>query len=191
MLDFASKLSLGLTYDEFLQRHATDQQRAQWQQVYDRVRLTRTQRKLLAAFRRRMPMLCLAGAWCGDCVEQCPVLQRFAEVCSLIELRFFDRDTHADLRDELAICGGQRVPVVVFLSEDGFPVSRFGDRTLSRYRALAKQLYGDELPIRDVPPEKLQRNIVQEWLNEVERVQWLLCTSPRLRARHGETAWRT
>ena len=83
-------------------------------------------------FRRRMPVLCLAGAWCGDCINQCPVFDHFASASSLIELRFIDRDARPDLRDLLSINGGHRVPVVVFLSEDWFEVSRYGDRQVSR-----------------------------------------------------------
>ena len=41
----------------------------------------------------------------------------------VIDLRFLDRDALPEARDALAINGGGRVPVVLFLSEDGFEVS--------------------------------------------------------------------
>ena len=63
-----------------------------------------------------------------------------------IVLRFFDRDTHPDLTAELRICGGARVPVVVFLSEDWFEVGRYGDRTLAKYRQLAADMTGPACP---------------------------------------------
>ena len=40
-----------------------------------------------------------------------------------------------EVRDALAINGGHRVPVAVFLSEDGYEVARYGERTVSRARA--------------------------------------------------------
>ncbi len=40
----------------------------------------------------QMPVLCLAGAWCGDCVNQCPAFVHFARGSSVIDLRFLDRD---------------------------------------------------------------------------------------------------
>jgi len=33
-----------------------------------------------------------------------------------------------DVARELAICGGNRIPVVVFLSEDFFECGRYGER---------------------------------------------------------------
>ena len=39
-----------------------------------------------------------------------------------------------------------RVPVVVFLSEDGFEVGRYGDRTLSKYRQVVASQAGAACP---------------------------------------------
>ena len=57
-----------------------------------------------------------------------------------------------ELRDLLAINGGHRVPVVVFLSEDWFEVSRYGERTVSIYRRLAAEQLGPACPTGLVPP---------------------------------------
>jgi len=132
-------------------------------------------------------VLCLAGAWCGDCVNQCPIFDRFAAVSPRIELRFFDRDAHPELAAELRICGGARVPVLVFLSEDGQEVARYGDRTLSKYRQLVGQLAGASCPTGLVLPEQdLLDAVTGDWLNEFERAQWILRTSARLRQLHGD-----
>ncbi len=134
-----------------------------------------------------MNVLCLAGAWCGDCANQCPILQRFAEACPQIDLRFLDRDKHADVQRELLINGGQRVPVVVFLSEDFFECGRYGERTVSTYRHLASSMLGPACPTgtgkQDV---SLVSAVAAEWLAEFERIQLMLRLSPRLRARHGD-----
>ena len=99
-----------------------------------------------------MPVLCLAGTWCGDCIQQCPVFDHFAQATGYINLRFVDRDAVPLLRDALAINGGHRVPVVVFLSEDWFEVARYGERTLSIYRRLASEQLGSFCPTGLVPP---------------------------------------
>ncbi|MCP6726345.1 thioredoxin family protein, partial [Klebsiella pneumoniae] len=78
--------------------------------------------------RRQMPVLCLAGAWCGDCVNQCPIFEHFAAAAPVIQVRYLDRDAHADVQRELQINGGNRVPALVFLSEDGAEVARYGER---------------------------------------------------------------
>jgi hypothetical protein len=134
-----------------------------------------------------MKVLCLAGAWCGDCVQQCPILQRFAEISVVIDLRFLDRDSHSSIQQALTINGGNRVPVVVFLSEDFHECGRYGERTLSRYRDLAARQLGPACPtgIVAIEPPLLQATVV-EWLAEFERIQLMLRLSPRLRQRYGD-----
>lgn len=176
-----------LPYAAFLDRHGETRHRERWQQVYDQVVLTEDQRNLLASFARRMHLLCVAGAWCGDCVLQGPVLQRIAEASQAIELRFVDRDTHPDAQDALVLNQGRRVPVVVFLSEDFAECGRYGDRTLSMYRKLAADRLGPACPTGIVPPgDRYLGAVVADWVDEVERIQLMLRLSPRLRALHGD-----
>jgi hypothetical protein len=176
-----------LGYDEFLTRHGQPAHRVRWQSVYDRVSLTETQRALVHGFVREMHVLCLAGAWCGDCVNQCPIFQRIAQCSASIVLRFIDRDVHAQVQRELRINGGDRVPVLIFLSEDYQEVARYGDRTLAQYRQLARDQLGASCPSGIVVPQQdLVAAMVQDWLNEFERVQLLLRLSPRLRQKHGD-----
>jgi len=187
MYNFNSKFPAGLAYHDFLQAHGTEQHRARWAEVYARVQPVDPQRELLASFKREMKVLCLAGAWCGDCVNQCPIFEHFAGANPLLTVRYFDRDLHADLAAELQICGGARVPVLVFLSEDGFEVGRFGDRTLSKYRRMAADQFGPACPTGLAPPEQyLLDAVTQDWLEIFERAQIILSTSARLRQKHGD-----
>jgi hypothetical protein len=155
--------------------------------MHARVSLLAKQHDLLGGFVRRMPVLCLAGAWCGDCINECPAFDHFARASTRIDLRFLDREVNPNLRDSLAINGGHRIPVVVFLSEDWFEVARYGERTLSTYRWLASQQLGPACPTGIVPPagETIAANVA-EWLAEFERSQLILRLSPRLRARYGD-----
>jgi hypothetical protein len=75
----------------------------------------------------------------------------------------------------------------VFASEDNTVCSIFGDRTLSRYRGLARRQLGAgcELPWAPIPADA-SAEVLQEWLNEFERVQWMLRLSTRLRQKHGD-----
>lgn len=155
--------------------------------MYERFSLTSAQQALLGGFTRQMSVLCLAGAWCGDCIYQCPLFDHFAQVTSSIDLRFIDRDVKPELRDLLLINGGQRVPVLVFLSEDWFEVSRYGDRTLSLYRGLAAEQLGAVCPTGLVPPPaEAITACAAEWLVEFERAQLILRLSPRLRSKHQD-----
>jgi thiol-disulfide isomerase/thioredoxin len=176
-----------LGYADFLARYANDGQKQRWRQVHEQVALTQAQRDLLASFTRDMNVLCLAGAWCGDCINQCPAFEHFAAAAPLIRVRYLDRDEHADVQQALQINAGNRVPVVVFFSEDGFEAARFGERTLSKYRQMMRDQVGAMCPTGvNAPGDPLLVQVTQDWLNEFERVQWLLRLSPRLRQRHGD-----
>jgi hypothetical protein len=186
-MDWRTVFEHALAYDRFLEAYGTVEYRQRWRGLYDQVQLTNAQAELLAGFSRQMNVLCLTGAWCGDCVNQCPILQRFAEASPPIDLRFIDRDTEPALRDHLSICAGHRVPMVVFLSEDYVECGRYGDRTLSKYREMAQTLLGTACPtgLGNANPDLLT-SVTAEWLDEFERIQLMLRLSPRLRAKHGD-----
>ena len=175
----------GLTWDQYL---ATDTERSpNWLKIYQQVDLTADQRSLLGGFAREVRMLCVSGIWCGDCVQQGPLLQRIAEGSSKIDLRWLDRDEHADLAEQIKVNAGLRVPVVIFMAEDCEPVSIYGDRTLTRYRAMAAKQLGPSCPLPGAPvPDDELLGTLQDWLDEVERVHLLLRTSGRLRQLHGD-----
>ena len=186
-MDYASLFDSGLSYEEFLNAHGSEEHRRRWAAFHAAVKLTPAQHTLLAGFKREMRVLCLAGAWCGDCVNQCPIFDHFARASGKIAMRYFDRDANPQLAAELSICGGARVPVVVFLSEDGKQVGWYGDRTLAKYRQLAADQLGPSCPTGLVPPgADLLAAVVQDWLNEFERVQLILWTSSRLRQLHDD-----
>ncbi len=183
MFDFLAKWSDGLSYDDFLNRFASAEQRRRWDGVFAKVSLTTEQTALLKSFRRRMLVPVMAGTWCGDCVQQCPIFSHIAAANSLIEIRYFDRDTHLEMADAVRICGGRRVPTVIFLSEEGAFCGLLGDRTLTKYRELTAALDGATCPTGLVGPSA---GVIQDWINEFERVQGMLRMSPRLREKHGD-----
>lgn len=177
----------GLTYSEFLEQHGHEGDQRRWKQVHEQSELTDDQNNLLASFVRELNVLVFAGAWCGDCVVQCPILQRFAEAAACIHLRFIDRDKFPELKEHLTICGGARVPQVLFFNEDMQYVGHYGDRTISKYRAMAKTISGAACSSGMVTPgDNVHKQVIQDWLQEFERIQLICRTSPRLREKHGD-----
>jgi len=186
-MNLHEKYKLGLRYQDFLNKYGTDAHKTRWKQLHEQVTLTDAQKTLLRSFKRAMPTLCLAGAWCGDCVNQCPIFEHLAAVAPVIQVRYLDRDEHADVQQALQICGGNRVPVVVFFAEDGVEVARCGDRTLSKYRAMMQEQAGASCPTGiTIGKDPLLAQVTQDWLNEFERVQWMLRLSARLRKIHND-----
>ncbi len=184
---FADKFSAALNYDKYILTGTPEQQR-RWRQIYDAAHLLPDQQKLVGGFVRDMKVLVISGIWCGDCVQQCPLLERIAEASrARIDLRFVDRDQHRDLTDQFHVNAGDRVPVALFLAEDFEFCSSFGDRTLSRYRAMATRQLGPACPVGIIAPEAGELlETLHEWLNEFERIQLMLRLSSRLRQKHGD-----
>jgi hypothetical protein len=184
----AQKFEQGLPYAEFVALGAPDGHDGQWHERHGRLALDDRQTALVQGFTRAMRVLCLTGTWCGDCALQGAAMQRIAETRpDLIDLRFLLRaEEHADIITPNTINAGFRVPVTWFMAEDGEPVSRFGDRTLSRYRSMARRALGDASGVLAPPPDDPVRAVLDEVLDEFERVQLLLRVSPRLRELHGD-----
>jgi hypothetical protein len=135
-----------------------------------------------------MRVLVSSGVWCGDCVQQCPLLQHIADANpEKIRLRFLDRDQHMDLAERITVNAGTRVPVAIFMAEDFEPVSVYGDRTITRYRALARKQLGASCPIPGAPIDEDElAGTLEDWLNEFERVHLILRLSTRLRQKHND-----
>jgi thiol-disulfide isomerase/thioredoxin len=183
----SDKFSAALPYDDYL-KTGTDEQQRRWQQIYDSAKLTAPQKQLLGGFVREMKLLVVSGIWCGDCVQQCPLIARIAQANpGKIELRLVDRDEHRDLAETVRINAGDRVPVVLFLAEDFDLCATYGDRTINRYRAIAQKKLGAACPTGIVGPDTHEiEATLADWLAEIERVQLMLRLSPRLREKYGD-----
>ncbi len=141
----------------------------------------------LATLRRRLHILVYSGVWCGDCVRQGPMLEHIAQACPGAELRLIDREVSPALQEELRVMGALRVPVVVFLSEDFWEIGRYGDRTLTAYRAKALREIGPACDAGVVPPPANQLQAEQaEWVDQFERMLLIARLSPPLRERHDD-----
>ena len=182
-----SKHTAGKPYDQYV-RSGKPEQYENWKRVYDQVSLTDAQTQLVAAFTRKINVIGLSGIWCGDCVQQCPLIQRIADGNpKAIDLRWVDRDEHNDLQLKLMINAGRRVPVLVFCAEDFELVGWYGDRTLNRYRAIAQRQLGPSCPLPGAPVDANEVAVtLHDWLDEFERVHLLLRLSARLRQKRGD-----
>jgi len=180
----------GMSYADFVASGEAEGHRGPWDQRYEQLALDPAQLSLINGFQREMHVLCMTGTWCGDCALQGASLARIAEANpEKIHLRYIPRrEDFAEVVAALRLNAGFRVPMTVFMAEDFVPVSVFGDRTLSRYRAMMRKQLPPEASafIVAAPPADPVRTVLAEMLDEVERVQLLLRLSPRLRQQHGD-----
>ena len=184
-----TKFNQGLNYEEFVALGEPEGHRPPWDERYRQVALSADQERLVQSFTRQIHALCLTGTWCGDCALQGSAMQRIAEANpQRISLRFLQRaEEHADLIVEAKVNAGFRVPITWFMAEDFEPAAWFGDRTLSRYRSMArKALPESETAVLAAPPEDPVRAVLSEVLEHFERVHLMLRLSTRLRTKYGD-----
>ena len=79
-------------------------------------------------------------------------------------------EAQAELAVRAPVNGGLRVPFTWWLAEDFAPVHAFGDRTLSRYRGMARKALGDGAVRAEPPPADPVRAVRDEVLAMFERV---------------------
>jgi thiol-disulfide isomerase/thioredoxin len=179
-------------YSSYVSTGTADQQ-AKWRAFHALVRVTESQRSLIASFTRRVNVLVISGVWCGDCVQQCPMLDHLASIKPArgdgpgVDLRFVDRDEHKDLSDAVMICGGNRVPTVIFLNEDMEFIGLSTDKSISRLRALAARQLGPSCPVpgAPVPADEIAATL-QDWCTDLEKAHLLARLSAKLRQKHGD-----
>ncbi len=183
----AEQFARAKPYAEYVAAGKPEQQK-RWATVYDVAKITPIEHELLNGFTRQMNVLVISGIWCGDCVQQCPLQQRLAESNpGKIDLRFLERDQNRELVELVRINAGDRVPVTFFLAEDFELCGIFGDRTISRYRAMAKRQLGASCPIALAAPDADEMAAaIADWAEEFERMQLLLRLSGRLRQKYGD-----
>ncbi len=191
---FRSFFTQGLGYQDYVLSGQPHEQQ-QWNAMEARIQLSVSQIERLKQFKRRMPVLVMAGTWCGDCVRQGAMFRlierhvgQHAELGeALMTFRYLDNRANPTLQDELRINGAQKVPVVVSLSEDFYEVGRFGDRHLSVYKRKSATELGAACDLGLLaPPEDELKVELDEWISYFERLQLLLRLAPALRKRYSD-----
>jgi len=81
-----------------------------------------------AALGRGIRLLAIVEDWCGDAANTVPVIARWAEQVSGLELRLVRRDEHPDLMDRYLTGASRSIPIVVVLTEGMEELGRWGPR---------------------------------------------------------------
>ncbi|MDP6418893.1 MAG: thioredoxin family protein [Candidatus Krumholzibacteria bacterium] len=177
----------GLSYEEYLEKAGPHE--AKWKEMAAALpAIDPLDSQRLSGHRRILNVLVMASAWCGDCARQMPILHQIAETIGPdCEMMLVDRESSEELREELRILGANRIPVVVFLSEDFYEIGRFGDRLLMGYRSKVDRELGEACDAGILPPSADELDTERdEWLDIFERMLLMLRLAPPLRERYGD-----
>lgn len=85
-------------------------------------------------------VLVLSEDWCGDCVENVPVVAKLASLYPVFDLRIFPRDENPDIMKRYLTEGKSIIPTVVFFDERGEEIGRFVERPQGAHRFLESYL---------------------------------------------------
>lgn len=73
-------------------------------------------------------VLALSEPWCGDCVENLPVVAKMAALYPFMRLAIFPRDLNLDIMDRYLTDGKRTIPIFVFFDEAGAEIGRLIER---------------------------------------------------------------
>jgi hypothetical protein len=117
----------GMTYDEFKAQMTRNQERFATNErnlVLDPADID-----VFKRLPRSLNVLVLAEDWCGDVIDNLPILGRLAAESEKLNLRIFLRDQHPDLMDNYLNRGEFRsIPVFVFFDDEFREIGRFVER---------------------------------------------------------------
>jgi hypothetical protein len=171
----AERFAQGMTYGEYRAQMTRNQERFDANE--QRVVLDAAD---LAAFQRlprRLPVLVLGEDWCGDVIDNLPILGRVAAQSEKLDLRIFLRDQHPDLMDQYLNQGQFRsIPVFVFFDEQFNELGRFIERpsSVTERRTHARQAIFAQHPefgAPDTPADQLPENVRAQLMQEMTRAR--------------------
>lgn len=117
----------GLTYDQYEQQMTRNQER--FAQNERDVHISAQDLARLKALPEPINVLVLAEDWCGDVINNLPVLGRLAQASGKFTVRVFLRDQNLDLMDQHLKEGKFRsIPVFVFLDQNFHELGHFIER---------------------------------------------------------------
>lgn len=120
----------GMTYDEYKAQMTRNQDRFAAQER--RIELDPADLAVFRTLPRPVNVLVLAEDWCGDVIDNLPILGRLARESGALNLRVFLRDKHPELIDQYLNQGQFRsIPVFAFFDDQFNELGRFIERPQS------------------------------------------------------------
>lgn len=173
----AERFHEGLTYDEWKAQMTRNQERFQTNESQFELKPDDL------AFFKNLPqpvhVLVLAEDWCGDVIDNLPILGQLARESEKLNVRVFLRDQNLDIMDQYLNKGEFRsIPVFAFFDDQFQELGRFIERPESvseRRSQLRKEYYAQhpelgspETPISQMPEETRNQlmQAMSEWRNQ-------------------------
>lgn len=113
----AERFNQGLTYDEYKAQMTRNQERFIANEAA--AAIDPEDKKAFSGLEKPLNVLVICEDWCGDVIDNLPVLGKLAEETGKLNIRVFLRDQNLDIMDQYLKEGQFRsIPVFVFFDDD-------------------------------------------------------------------------
>jgi len=149
-----------LSFDEYLAK--ADMNVPTMRENFEGTKIRPDDDNFFRALSSRLPggavkVLAISEPWCGDCVENLPVLAKMASLYPFLRLYVFSRDQNLDIMDQYLTDGKRIIPVFVFFDQSGSEIGRFIERPPGAHAFLSEA----KKKLEGLPPEAQQKGMYQ------------------------------
>lgn len=152
----------GMTYDQYKAQMTRNRER--FEENERAFQPSAADLEAFTALPHSLPVLVLAEDWCGDVIDNLPLLGRLAQASGKLDVRVFLRDQNLDIMDQFLNQGQYRsIPVFAFFDEQLNELGRFIERPASvtqRRDAKRREVFAEhpelgspDTPITQMPEE--------------------------------------
>lgn len=136
-------LKRGISFFDYLSR--ADMNVPTMRQNYEETTVRDEEHRFFENLCNKLPqkaikILAISESWCGDCVENLPIVAKLASLYSCFELFVFSRDENLDIMDKYLTDGKRKIPVFVFYDESGHEIGRFIERPQKAHEFLTQAM---------------------------------------------------
>lgn len=162
------RFSQGLTYDQFKAAMTRNQER--FAATEQRISLDAGDLAVWQRLAEPLKVVALAEDWCGDVIDNLPILGKLAAESGKLDLRVFLRDQNLDIMDQYLKEGKFRsIPVFVFFDQQLNEIGRFIERPASvteRRAKLRQELFAQhpEFGAPGTPPDQLPEDVRKQMM---------------------------
>jgi hypothetical protein len=75
-----------------------------------------------------LKFLVIAESWCGDALQNIPVMAKMAHACNCVDIKVIMRDKHLDIMDQFLTNGSRSIPIMILLDENHNVLGKWGPR---------------------------------------------------------------
>ncbi len=115
-------------------------------------------------------ILAISEPWCGDCVENLPIVAKLCSLYPCFRLLVFSRDDNLDIMDLYLTNGKRIIPIFVLFDNEGTEIGRFIERPKAATDFLDQERKGEIYNIRTRMRKLYKTQFRDETIKEIRRI---------------------